>query len=253
MKQITANDTPLKIVEKYRFKYPKHADFYATMAADKENLQKEFPECFRDWSGMPISVPINRLAVDGYGYTEAAKDAAITAACYLWRQYKIVYDFDPTLAEVLAKQADNLTELEKLPVQFLLQNMPYPCIYIRSQMIAPKSAGAFVWFEYDHNTEAPELRVTLVSENMDDLTNLCLNLVNDGYLGDCFKETTEYGLKYTEQKVLEKHKEEILHTEAESTAQLLDKYEKKRQPHGFHPDCASNAPVHRVGQLRTGG
>lgn len=179
MRQITATETPLKLVEKYRQKYG-FQDTYTAMDEAKAKLSEAFPECFCDWCQMPIAVPTNLLAVSGYTPVECVRDAASLAACYLWRQYKIVYDFAEPLAEELAQQAFDVPLLDTLPVQFLIENMPYPCLYIRTHTIAPNAAGAFVWVERDVDTLQAELRVGIVSSSMDSIFNVCLNLVDGG-------------------------------------------------------------------------
>lgn len=92
MKQITAAETPLQLVEKYRRKYS-FKDTYDAMDEAKDKLVEAFPECFCDWCQMPIAVPTNLLATAGYTPIECVRDGASLSACYLWRQYKIIYDF----------------------------------------------------------------------------------------------------------------------------------------------------------------
>ncbi len=191
MKQITAAETPLQLVEKYRRKYS-FKDTYDAMDEAKDKLVEAFPECFCDWCQMPIAVPTNLLATAGYTPIECVRDGASLSACYLWRQYKIIYDFAGPLAEELAQQAFDVSALDTLPVQFLIENMPYPCLYLRTHTISPNAAGAFVWIERDVNTLQAELRIGIVSNDMDSIFNICLNLVNGGTLEDCLRATIEY-------------------------------------------------------------
>lgn len=115
MKQITAAETPLQLVEKYRRKYS-FKDTYDAMDDAKDKLVEAFPECFCDWCQMPIAVPTNLLATAGYTPIECVRDGASLSACYLWRQYKIIYDFAGPLAEELAQQAFDVSALDTLPM-----------------------------------------------------------------------------------------------------------------------------------------
>lgn len=148
-----------------------------------------------DYCDLPIGAAFTYLVDSGEVDTKgAAMLASELTACYTWRKNKVIYSFDHDFAEVLAAQAEDIEDTDVLPAE-LLTHMPYPCIFVKTDVF-PLSSGFWFFLEYDINTGATELRLQLINEEMDASHGLVLHLIPGGTILDCFRATAEETEKY---------------------------------------------------------
>ena len=192
MDKIQPNNTPLPIVKEMAMAFD---DLYNKLFEAKQTLQREFPSQYVDWCQMPLAVTHAYLMVNYVSLPMANALCSVLAGCYLWRQYKVVYSVSESLSRELKKQSENLSDLSEIPSKFLIENMPFPCVYFYCPNIFDNVTGLLVWFECDCNTLQPELRVNMYSESERYMEAICLNLPENSSLADCFRATGEYTMK----------------------------------------------------------
>lgn len=185
-------DTPLRMVRLWPRMFPGCYEQLDDLHAAKADGEIWWP----DYCPLPISAAYTLLInQDGQTAATAAACAAELTACWIWRQQKILYSFDPDLTEALAAQVDDMADTDTLPVDLLL-HMPYSCIYIKAPALIEHADGFFAWVEWDVNRRAPEYRVQLV---MDDLTHsvpLVLHLIPGATIGECIADTLRVSMDH---------------------------------------------------------
>ena len=156
-------DTPLPLVRQWEKMVP---GVYAQM--DHLHQAKADGEIqWPDYCQLPIGAAFTLLQdQEGLSVQQAAAGAAELTACWMWRRSKIVYSFDPDLAQALAEQAEDVEDTDVLPCQ-LLMHLPYPCIYIKAPDMLEHTDGFFAWIEYDMDRAAPELRIQWLLASME--------------------------------------------------------------------------------------
>ena len=183
-------DTPLRLARLWLKLLPGCYEQLDYMAAAKADGEIWWP----DYCPLPISAAYTYiLDSNGQDKQNAAACAAELTACWIWRQDKIVYTFDPDLTDALAGQVDDMEDTDVLPTDLLL-HMPYPCVYIKAPTLIDHADGFFAWVEWDVNRKAPELRVQLVLEDMAHSVPLVLHLLPGATLGECIADTLRTSL-----------------------------------------------------------
>lgn len=154
-------DTPLKMVRGWEKTIPGIYDCLTYLHGAKADGEIWWP----DHCLLPINSAHTYL-VNAIGLTKekAAEVAAEITACWIWRQNKIIYSFDPDLVSVLADQAKDIQDEEVLPFDLLL-HLPYPCIYVKAPSLVEYIDGFFAWIDYDVNRHGNELRIQMVSSD----------------------------------------------------------------------------------------
>ena len=139
-------DTPLKLVRLWPKMLP---GCYETL----DYLKDAKPEGQVDWPAyceLPINAAFTYLVQTGESENIAAAGAPELTACYLWRNNKIIFAFDPDLTTTLAEQAKETEETDILPADLLL-HPPYPIIYVKAPGLVEDIDGFFYWVDYDTN------------------------------------------------------------------------------------------------------
>lgn len=184
-------ETPLKLVRLWDKIAPGSYDVLDELkeANGKEGLS------WPDYCELPISAAFTYL-VGQHGATaqEAAIGAAELTACWLWRQNKVIYAFDKDFGDMLASQAEDMGDTDKLPMELLL-HLPYPCIYIKANILEGFD-GFWAWIEFDVNTRRAEFRVQWVAEDMSHSIPYVLHLLPGGTLKDCILDTAKESLQH---------------------------------------------------------
>lgn len=103
------------------------------------------------------------------------------AALYAWRKHKAVYNFDPSLAEMLMAQGSSDLDI---PMEILF-TIPYNCFWIQYD----SSGGLFVWIEHDIKTDSFELRLLLATEDKGFTESIPVHLIEGGTVYDGIKAT----------------------------------------------------------------
>lgn len=191
---MTDKDTPLRLVRREPKWFPGIWEALDACREAKAEGEMDWP----DYCHLPIGAAHTAL-VDMYGLSneQAAQLCAELTACYTWRQSRVIYNFDPDLAEALAAQAESMEDTDVLPVELLL-HLPYSCIYIKAPGVLDEHLdGCFVWIEHDINREAPELRVQCVLDGYEYSVPLVLHLVS-GTILDCIQDTNTEIAKHTD-------------------------------------------------------
>lgn len=140
---------------------------------------------------LPLAVAITYLQQEQhYSNIESVRKAPDLTASYIWRQHKIIYDFDDTLAEELCNQADDISEDYTLPIEIIL-HPPYPCVYIKSSI--PTKAyddmdGFWAWIEIDAITNTRELRIQFANKDFSQTFPAVLELTSST-IGGCVEDT----------------------------------------------------------------
>lgn len=191
-------DTPLALVRLWsKMTNGRCYDQLDRCRAAKDNGQMEWP----DYCLLPINAAATYLM-----YTEKCTDAEAAAgsaeltACYIWRQNKIVYAFDPDLASALADQANDLKDTDVLPAD-LLFHLPYPCIYIKAPGVLESMDGFWAWMDYDVNRNGPELRIQWVAEDMAHSIPQVMHIIPGATIHDCVLDTLQTTLEHLREPV----------------------------------------------------
>lgn len=190
-------DTPLALVRLWE-KLDK--DCYKQLdrcRAAKDERQMHWP----DYCLLPINAAFTFLVhVHGLSDQDAAAGCAELTACWTWRQNKIIYAFDPDMAEALASQAEDVADTDVLPAE-LLMHLPYPCIYIKAPGLLEHMDGFWAWMDYDQNRGGPELRIQWVFDTMDSSVPQVLHILPGATLRECVLDTMQTTLKHTREPV----------------------------------------------------
>lgn len=128
--------------------------------------------------------------------------ASELAGLYRWRKHKIVYNFDPTLAEELVAQAENMTEDDTIPTDILL-NPLYPCVFIQTDKPLDGETVPFrflTWIEEDANSHVRKFRVQVFSDDMENTNSFTIELTQPTLYG-CIYDTLKTTAKYEQKKV----------------------------------------------------
>lgn len=130
---------------------------------------KDLPDwpawCFLPLAGWLECTRQNQVAINPFDLSalEAVKDAGILAALGSWRLSQGIYQFDPLIFDSLKN-----TQLERdLPSDTLLR-LPQWGLYVETPGMKWLSGilyGFFVHLEHDINTERPELRLVLDTDD----------------------------------------------------------------------------------------
>lgn len=181
MRTKTDKCIPLELVKKISDLYPGCWDYIESMREDRgTDLPNWDDDCY-----IPIA---GTLAITAHASKSAGRlleenavfDAGLMAALAPWRLYKQIFEFAYETEELLLSQRDDC----KIPIE-TLQNLPYPCIYIRTRTINGLD-GFFVHIEHDTKDGRKELRLTLVGDN-GEYYPIMIHLVPNGTLLDGIK------------------------------------------------------------------
>lgn len=235
-------DTPLALVRLW----PKMAkDCYDQLdncRAAKASGKMSWP----DYCTLPINAAFTYLV---YGLqlsdAEAAAGAAELTACWMWRQNKIIYSFDPDMAAALAKQAEDVKDTDVLPAD-LLMHLPYPCIYIKAPDLLEHTDGFWAWMDYDINRNGPELRIQWVMQTMDASIPQVIHIVPGGTIQDCFLDTIRTTQEHLKEPI------DVSHP-AESSRILLKAIQLLLYILAENADVEDESPDVRVIQKHHGG
>ena len=190
-------DTPLSLVRLWE-KLDK--DCYKQLdrcRAAKDEGQMQWP----DYCLLPINAAFTFLVhVHGLSDQEAAAGCAELTACWTWRQNKIIYAFDPDMAQALSSQAEDVADTDVLPAD-LLMHLPYPCIYIKAPGLLEHMDGFWAWMDYDQNREGAELRIQWVFDTMDGSVPQVLHILPGATLRECVMDTLQTTLEHTREPV----------------------------------------------------
>lgn len=124
----------------------------------RSELSKDWPE----WCYLPMAAVyaiITKgadIAIAQAIMAEKPDSLPKLTAALIWNRTKMVYKFDGTLSELLAKQSIT----DEIPIE-VLYRLPYPCIFIESpgKLLGRAFDGYFAWLEFDVNNRMPELRL----------------------------------------------------------------------------------------------
>lgn len=177
---ITKNDKciPLELVKKISDRYPGCWDYIESMREDRgTDLPNWDDDCY-----IPIA---GTLAITAQGSKDLQSllngstvlDAGLMAALAPWRIYKQIFEFAYETEELLLNQAEDC----RVPIE-TLQNLPYPCIYIRTRTIH-RLDGFFAHIEHDAKDGRKELRLTVIKDN-GECYPLIIHLVPNGTILD---------------------------------------------------------------------
>ena len=178
-------DTPLPLVRRWEKMVPGvYTQMYRLYRA-KADGEIQWP----DYCQLPISAAFTLLQCqEGLSAQDAAAVAAELTACWMWRQTKIIYSFDPDLAAALAEQAEDVQDTDVLPCE-LLMHLPYPCIYIKAPNMLEDTDGFFAWIEYDMSRDGPELRIQWMLPDMQHSIAQVLHLLPGEPIKACILDT----------------------------------------------------------------
>ena len=184
MNLITEKNTPIRFVKSYGDIYP---NVYNMLDSTTEKLHAEYPDKFPNWCYMPTSVAA-QLMNDTGGYEKEYSDiCAGLVTCAMWRKHKIIYQLHPDLVELLCNQAEDISDMDSIPVKIILENMPYPVIYVMCNNIWDKCNGFFAWV--DLIDWRPVLRFGFTPLSEDVIAFSSLMLVESGTILDCLSAT----------------------------------------------------------------
>ena len=86
--------------------------------------------------------------------------------CAEWRKFKKVYVLDDELEKTLIEQADSMDLDEPLSGAVLMDNMPYPVIYVKSNHVMEGRVGFFAAIEVMHGIDVRFLTTIFFDKNM---------------------------------------------------------------------------------------
>lgn len=154
-----------------------------------------------DYCLLPINAAATYLqSVQKMSDLQVASGCAELTACWIWRQNKIVYAFDPDMAAALASQAEDVTDTDVLPAD-LLMHLPYPCIYIKAPGLLEHMDGFWTWVDFDVNREGPELRIQWVFDTMDASVPQVIHIIPGATIRDCVLGTMQTTQEHTREQV----------------------------------------------------
>ena len=186
-------DTPLSLV---RLWSKMDKDCYRQLdrfRAAKDRGEMTWP----DYCLLPINAAATYLqSVLNLSDLQVAAGCAELTACWAWRQNKIIYAFDPDMAQALASQAEDVADTDVLPAD-LLMHLPYPCIYIKAPGVLEHMDGFWAWMDYDTNREGQELRIQWVFDTMDASVPQVIHIIPGATIRDCILDTLQTTLEHT--------------------------------------------------------
>lgn len=141
-----------------------------------------------DYCRLPVNAAVTYLQKMGMDRTQASVRASELTACWLWRQNRVVYRFDTSLAQVLSGQAMESEDADVLPAELLL-HPPYPIVYIRTPGLLERIDGFFYWVDYDITRKGVALRVQWVWEDMSHSFGQAMHISPGATLRECAWDT----------------------------------------------------------------
>lgn len=139
---------PLDLVNKMSDKYNSPWELMEKMRLMNGKELRWDKRCY-----LPTSEAFKITKNKNNSFTEDLCDARILEALFPWRIHKQIYSFDKDMEELLIKQS--LADLI-IPID-ILSNLPYPCIYIKTNTIKGVD-GFFCYFESDIDNGNLEFR-----------------------------------------------------------------------------------------------
>lgn len=176
------HETPLKLVRQWSRTLPGCYDTLDSLRDMKSGGEASWP----DFCTLPINAAYSFLTLAGIPPYKASE----LTACWLWRQSKIIYHFNPELTVSLAEQATQTDDTDILPAELLL-HPPYPIIYVKCPKLVKDTDGFFYWVDYDMNHSSIELRIQWVSSSMDKSFAQVLHLLPGQTIRDCVQDTVD--------------------------------------------------------------
>lgn len=141
-----------------------------------------------DYCRLPVNATVTYLQKTGMERTQASVMASELTACWMWRQERVMYCFDPSLAEVLAGQAMESDDTDVLPAELLL-HPPHPIVYIKTPGLLERVDGFFYWVDYDITRKGAALRVQWVWEDMSHSFGQAMHIFPGATLRECAWDT----------------------------------------------------------------
>ena len=135
-----------------------------------------------DWHSI-CSIPISATVAMHHHLNADDFFPSSCAALYAWRKHKAIYNFDPSLAEMLMAQGSSNLDI---PTEILF-TIPYNCFWIQYD----SSGGLFVWIEHDIKTDSCELRLLLATEDKGFTESIPVHLIEGGTVYDGIKATND--------------------------------------------------------------
>lgn len=177
-------DTPLKLVRLWPRMIRGCYEELDILAGAKADQTVWWP----DYCRLPVNATVTYLQKTGMEPKQAAVMASELTACWLWRSSRVMYCFDPALAEVLAGQAMESDDTDVLPAQLLL-HPPHPIVYIRTPGLLEQVDGFFYWVDYDILRKGAALRVQWVREDMGRSFGQAMHISPGATLRECVWDT----------------------------------------------------------------
>lgn len=147
---------PLELVNKMSDKYNSPWELMENLRSMNGKELKWDKRCY-----LPISETFKITKNKNISFSEDLYDARILEAIFPWRIHKQIYSFDKDMEELLINQG--LTDLI-IPIN-ILNNLPYPCIYIKTNTIKDAD-GFFCYFEADVDNDNLEFRFLVAYDDM---------------------------------------------------------------------------------------
>lgn len=184
-------DTPLRLVRMWPKMLPDCYDQLDRCRAAKLDSSMSWP----DYCLLPINAAYTYLVHSaGMEDTDAAMVAAELTACWMWRQNKVLYAYDPDLVEMLRDQAEDVSDSDILPAELLL-HLPHPCIYIKATGLVEHTDGFWAWVDYDINRNSPELRIQWMLDDMEHTVAQVLHIKEGWTIRDCLEDTVRHTIE----------------------------------------------------------
>ena len=181
-------DTPLRLVRMWPKMMPDCYEQLDRCRAAKLDGSMTWP----DYCLLPINAAYTYLVcAGGIEDTDAAMVAAELTACWMWRQNKVIYTYDPDLLDVLRAQAEDMGDSDVLPAE-LLMHLPYPCIYVKAPGLLEHTDGFFAWVDYDVNRCGAELRIQWMADTMEQTFAQVMHIEDGWTLHDCIADTARH-------------------------------------------------------------
>lgn len=160
---------PLQLLQQYTREFPDAWKLMASMYRERgEGVLPSWP----DWCYCPVVASATIINTEKRTRTVTPQEEleyffrhppATLSALGAWRITKGIYRFDPALYEEII----DMPLEEKLPVDIFLQ-LPEWCIYVETPGRGENDmSGFFAFLEYDIPKERAELRLILVSKNLE--------------------------------------------------------------------------------------
>lgn len=181
-------DTPLRLVRMWPKMLPGCYEALDRCRAAKLDGSMAWP----DYCLLPINAAYTYLVhVGGVSDADAAMISSELTACWMWRQNKVLYAYDPDLVEVLRSQAEDLKDSDTIPAELLL-HLPYPCVYIKAPGLVEHTDGFWAWVDYDINRDGAELRIQWMLADMQHTIAQVLHVQPGWTIHDCLADTARH-------------------------------------------------------------